>query len=96
MGIKRSGGFIMKKEEIIIQAFRLCEELKTLGFDSSIYLANHVDNITINVWRKGDIEMEDVIRVDAYFHDEYLISTQSIKSVIPTLQNFINQQKQIA
>lgn len=86
----------MKKEEIITQAFILCEELKTLGFDSSVFLANHVDNITLSVWRQGDIEMKNVIRVDAYFHDEYLTTTQSIKSVIPTLQNFINQQKQTA
>lgn len=88
----------MKKEEIIIQAFRLCEELKTLGFDSSIYLSNHVDSITVQVWAEEDIKLEKMLRIYAYFHDKYIIddTTQSIKSVIPTLQNFINSQKQTA
>lgn len=85
----------MKKEEIIIQTFRLCEELKTLGFDSSVNVSSHVDSITVQVWSEKDENMGNVLRIYAYFHDKYLIDegTQSIKSVIPTLQNFINQQK---
>lgn len=88
----------MKKEEIIIQAFRLCEELKTLGFDSNISVSSHVDSITVQVWAEEDIKLEKMLRIYAYFHDKYIIddTTQSIKSVIPTLQNIINSQKQTA
>ncbi len=87
----------MKKEEIIIQAFRLCEDLKKIGFDSSLSVAVHVNSISINVWDSNDTEMNFLINIYSYLDDDFVNERHfHYKEIIPTLKDFINQHKKVA
>lgn len=86
----------MKKEEIIIQAFRLCEDLKKIGFDSSIDLALHVNLISIRVWAKNNMD-KYLLSIDSYLDNEILFGDNiQTDRIIPKIKDFVNQHKKVA
>lgn len=86
----------MKKEEIIIQAYRLCEELKTMGFDSDFDLAIHVNLLSIRIWERLNMS-NYLLCIDSYLDNEikYTPTTHTSK-IIPKLTEFINQHKKLS
>lgn len=83
----------MKKEEIIIQAFRLCEELKTMGFDSDLDLAIHVNLLSIRVWERSNMS-NYLLSVDSYLDNEVSFGNcTKTDKIIPKLTEFINEHK---
>lgn len=80
----------MTKEEIIIMANRLCEEISKLNF-SATYNVNHFYNsISVSVF---DEDSNMIVNIQEYFTST---NKKLYRKIEDNLRDFINQHKKVA